>query len=56
MTEIRSLLPPDVVEVVLDSYQVALRYSFGACVGMASLALFSTFFIQRFELQTKVRK
>ncbi|KAI8097466.1 major facilitator superfamily domain-containing protein [Halteromyces radiatus] len=56
MTDVRSLLPPDVLEIVLDSYQTALRYSFGACAGMAILSVLSTFFIQRFELQTKIRK
>ncbi|CAO3596098.1 unnamed protein product [Absidia cylindrospora] len=56
MTDIRVLLPPDVVEIVLESYQVALRYSFGACACMAVLSLFSTVFIQRYELHTKVRK
>ncbi|KAG0179258.1 hypothetical protein DFQ29_002319 [Apophysomyces sp. BC1021] len=56
MTEVRQLLPADVLAIVLDTYQVALRYTFLACVGIATLAVFSSLFIQRFELQTKVRK
>jgi hypothetical protein len=56
MTEVRILLPPDIVEIVLGAYQTALHYAFGACACMALLSLFSSFFIQRFELQTKVRK
>ncbi|CAO3585366.1 unnamed protein product [Absidia cylindrospora] len=56
MTEVQTLLPPDILEIVLDSYQTAIRYSFAACACMASLAVFSTFFIQRYELQSKITK
>ncbi|KAI9489344.1 major facilitator superfamily domain-containing protein [Zychaea mexicana] len=56
MTEIRELLPDDVLEAVLDIYEVAIRYAFLSTVVMATLALICTFFIQRHELQTTVRK
>ncbi|KAF7729145.1 hypothetical protein EC973_004913 [Apophysomyces ossiformis] len=56
MTEIRVLLPPEVLQIVLDTYQIALRYTFLSCVAIASLAVVSSLFIQRFELHTKVRK
>ncbi|CAO3650651.1 unnamed protein product [Cunninghamella echinulata] len=56
MTEVRELLPADILDTVLDSYQTALQYSYGACVVMALLGLTATFFIQRFELMTKVKK
>lgn len=56
MSEVRSLLPADILEIVLDAYEVALRYSFYAMVAMAALAFISTLFIQRFELSTKVSK
>ncbi|KAI9020752.1 major facilitator superfamily domain-containing protein [Phycomyces nitens] len=56
MTEVRSLLPADVLEIVLDTYQIALRYSFYSCVIMALLSFICSFFIQRFELATKIKK
>ncbi|KAL0082612.1 major facilitator superfamily domain-containing protein [Phycomyces blakesleeanus] len=56
MTEVRSLLPVDVLDIVLDTYQIALRYSFFSCVIMALLSFICSFFIQRFELATKIKK
>jgi hypothetical protein len=55
MTEVRSLLPPEILDIVLDSYQIALRYAFISCAVISILAIISTFYIQRFELATKVR-
>jgi hypothetical protein len=54
MTEVRELLPPDVLDIVLDAYQVGLRYTYSSCALISLLTLFSTFFIQSFELATKI--
>lgn len=54
MTEVRELLPADVLAIVLDAYQVGLRYTFIACAGIAGLSFFSTFFIERFDLSRRV--
>ncbi|KAI7852438.1 major facilitator superfamily domain-containing protein [Circinella umbellata] len=56
MNEVRELLPSDVLEIVLDIYEVAIRYAYISTIAMASLAFISTFLIQHYELQTKVRK
>ncbi|KAI8074876.1 major facilitator superfamily-domain-containing protein [Gongronella butleri] len=56
MNDIRVLLPDDVLQVVLETYQLALRYAFGACIFIAAMQFISTLFIQRFELQTKIKK
>ncbi|ORX55061.1 hypothetical protein DM01DRAFT_1335358 [Hesseltinella vesiculosa] len=56
MNDVRTLLPDDVLQVVLQTYQVALRYAFSYCVMTALISLISTFYIQRFELQTKIKK
>ena len=55
MTEIRTLLPPDALAIVLDTYQVAIRYSFYYCIVIAALGVFSTLFIQQFQLHNKVK-
>ncbi|KAI8091500.1 major facilitator superfamily domain-containing protein [Thamnidium elegans] len=54
MTEVRELLPAEVLELVLDAYQIGLRYTFFACAGIASLSVTSSFFIQSFELSSKI--
>lgn len=54
MTEVRELLPADVLEIVLDAYQVGLRWTFIACAGIASLTVISTFFIETFDLSARV--
>lgn len=54
MTEVRELLPAEVLELVLDAYQTGLRYTFLACAGIASVSVASSFFIQSFELSSKV--
>ncbi|CEG73104.1 hypothetical protein RMATCC62417_08548 [Rhizopus microsporus] len=56
MTEVRDLLPADIVTIVIDSYQVAYRYTCYACICIAFLALISSLFIERYDLATKVRK
>lgn len=56
MNEVRQLLPPDILEIVLDTYQIALHYAFLSTAFMCFLGLISTFFIQRFELATKLGK
>ena len=56
MNEVRDLLPVDILETVLDTYEIAIRYAFVSTVAMALLSLIASVFIQRYELQTKVRK
>ncbi|RCI04511.1 hypothetical protein CU098_010826 [Rhizopus stolonifer] len=53
MTEVRNLLPPDILDVVLDSYQVALRYTYASCAIMSCLTLFSSLLIQGGDLHTR---
>lgn len=55
MTEIRSLLPPDALAIVLDTYQIAVRYSFYFCIVISVFGVISTFFIQQFQLHSKVK-
>lgn len=55
MTEVRSLLPPDALAIVLDTYELAVRYSFYYCVVIATLCVISSLFIQQFSLHTKVK-
>ncbi|KAI9485783.1 MAG: major facilitator superfamily domain-containing protein [Benjaminiella poitrasii] len=55
MTEVRALLPPDVLSIVLNTYQVAIQYAFYFCVFIAILCTLSTLFIQQFQLHTKVK-
>lgn len=55
MNEVRSLLPPDALAIVLDTYEVAIRYSFYYCVVVSILGIISTLFIQQFSLHTKVK-
>lgn len=54
MTEVRELLPADILAIVLDAYQIALRYTFLTCAGISCLSVISTFFIQSFSLSAKV--
>lgn len=56
MNEIRELLPPDVLAIVLDTYETALHYAFSSAILMAVLALISSLFIQHYELATQLRK
>ncbi|KAI8342507.1 major facilitator superfamily domain-containing protein [Chlamydoabsidia padenii] len=51
MMEIRQLLPPDVLEIVLDSYYVAIHYSFMFCAVAAFLNVLSTLFIKQNSLK-----
>lgn len=54
MTEVRELLPSDILDVVLDAYQIGLRYTYISCVLISLFSLLCTFFIQNFELATKI--
>ncbi|KAI9317637.1 major facilitator superfamily domain-containing protein [Dichotomocladium elegans] len=56
MNEVRSLLPPDVLDIVLDTYETGLRYTFLLMAAMAGLGFLCSFFIQSFRLETKVVK
>ena len=55
MTEIRTLLPPEALEIVLDAYQTAIKGAFLFCVGVAACGLISSLFIQQRSLDSKVR-
>lgn len=55
MTEVRTLLPPDALAIVLETYETAVRYSFYYCIVIATLGVISTLFIQQFNLHTKVK-
>lgn len=55
MTEVRTLLPPDALAIVLDTYETAVSYSFYFCVIVSVLGVASTLFIQQFSLHTKVK-
>lgn len=54
MTEVRELLPPDVLAIVLQVYQTALRYTFLTCAGISCLTVFSSLFIESYELSARV--
>ncbi|KAI8364470.1 major facilitator superfamily domain-containing protein [Choanephora cucurbitarum] len=53
MTEVRNLLPADILDDVLDSYQIALRYTYAACAVMSCLTLLSSLFIQGGDLSSR---
>ncbi|KAI8647171.1 major facilitator superfamily domain-containing protein [Parasitella parasitica] len=55
MTEVRTLLPPEYLAIVLDTYEIAVRYSFYLCIGISIMCVSSTLFIQQFQLHTKVK-
>ncbi|KAI9486778.1 MAG: major facilitator superfamily domain-containing protein [Benjaminiella poitrasii] len=54
MTEVRELLPPDILPIVLDAYQIGLRYTYGSCILISSLTVLSTLFIRSYDLSTKM--
>lgn len=54
MTEVRGLLPPDILEIVLDAYKIGLRYTYGSCIVISCLTVICSLFIQSFELGTKI--
>ncbi|CAO3625097.1 unnamed protein product [Mucor hiemalis] len=54
MTEVRELLPPDVLAIVLDVYQTGLRYTYLTCAGISCLTVISSLFIESFELSSRV--
>ncbi|CAO3704008.1 unnamed protein product [Rhizopus stolonifer] len=56
MTEVRILLPADILAIVIDAYQVAYQYTCYACLGFSLFALISTLFIERYDLATKTKK
>ncbi|CAO3622055.1 unnamed protein product [Cunninghamella blakesleeana] len=51
MMEIRDLLPPEVLEPVLETYQHAIQYAFVFCLGIAILNVISTLFIKQYSLK-----
>ncbi|KAL9537420.1 hypothetical protein MBANPS3_011793 [Mucor bainieri] len=55
MTQVRELLPPQYLAIVLDTYEIAVRYSFYLCVGISLFCVLSSLFIQQFQLHTKVK-
>jgi Na+-translocating ferredoxin:NAD+ oxidoreductase RnfD subunit len=54
MTEVRELLPPDVLAIVLDVYQTGLRYTFLSCAGISCLTVISALFIESNDLSARV--
>ncbi|KAI7902317.1 major facilitator superfamily domain-containing protein [Cokeromyces recurvatus] len=56
MTEVRDLLPPDVLQIVLDAYQVSLRYTYGTCILLSILTVLCTLFIQSVQLSNKTSR
>ncbi|KAI8983880.1 major facilitator superfamily domain-containing protein [Pilobolus umbonatus] len=55
MTELRSRLSPEHLAIVLETYQVALRYTFSFSVIVCILLIISALFIQQFTLHTKIK-
>ncbi|KAI8987943.1 major facilitator superfamily domain-containing protein [Mycotypha africana] len=55
INEVRTLLPPDALAIVLDTYETAIRYSFYLCVFMSVLCFLSALFIQQFTLASKIK-
>lgn len=51
MMEIRQLLTPDVLEVVLDSYYVAIHYAFVFCAVVACFNVLASLFIKQHSLK-----
>jgi hypothetical protein len=49
-------LPPDVRELVLEAYLIALKSAFSLTIVFASLGLISVLFIEKLELTSNVRK
>ncbi|KAI9282199.1 major facilitator superfamily domain-containing protein [Sporodiniella umbellata] len=56
MTEVRGVLPADVLSIVIEAYQVGYQYTCYACLCFATCALISTVFIERYDLATKTKK
>lgn len=55
MTEVRSLLPPGPLAIVLDTYEVSIRYCFYFCTLVSAFCVIATLFIQQFQLHNKVK-
>lgn len=54
MMDVRELLPPDVLPIVLDAYQTALRFAFYFCALASFMSLICTMFVKQNKLNTKV--
>ncbi|KAI9260180.1 major facilitator superfamily domain-containing protein [Sporodiniella umbellata] len=55
MTEVRDLLSSDTLAVVLDTYEIAVRYSFYFCLIISVLGFVSALFIQQFALHSRIK-
>jgi hypothetical protein len=55
ITEVRSLLPPEPLAIVLETYGIAVRNAFYLSVVVTVLCLISTLYIQQFQLHSKVK-
>ncbi|OBZ88665.1 Multidrug resistance protein fnx1 [Choanephora cucurbitarum] len=55
MNQVREVLPPDALEIVLDTYQVAVSYAFYFCALISLLSVISTLFIQQYQLHSKLK-
>ncbi|KAI9313859.1 major facilitator superfamily domain-containing protein [Dichotomocladium elegans] len=56
MTEVRELLPPDALQIVLESYQEGISDAFIFCAGIAALCLVATLFVKNHDLGTSIPK
>jgi hypothetical protein len=55
MNQVRHVLAPEIQEIVIDTYQIAVRYAFYFCICVSVCTLLSTIFIQQFKLHSKVK-
>ncbi|KAG1457091.1 hypothetical protein G6F46_003016 [Rhizopus delemar] len=55
MTEVRNLLSPDDLAIVLDTYEISIRYAFYFCIIVSILGVVSSLFIQQFVLHARVK-
>jgi hypothetical protein len=51
MMEIRHLLPPETLAVVLETYETAIRFAFFFCALFAALNVIATLFIHQHSLK-----
>ncbi|KAI8875532.1 MFS general substrate transporter [Backusella circina FSU 941] len=55
MNEVRHVLAPEIQEIVIDTYQIAVRYAFYFCIIMSICTFLSTLPVQKFKLHSKVK-
>lgn len=55
MTEVRDLLSPEVLAIVLDTFEIAVQYSFYFCVVVSIFTVIASLFIQQFTLHARIK-